>query len=177
MEFRRPFAALLTDYTRKGFVDGRALRLPTISIRPGTPNAAASSFASGVVREPLNRQQAICPVSPGTRVGSRRPGPRSIAHTRARHRAGGARDSPGAQRPRDLGHRTGDGRRAGACRGAPGLPPTCDGERCANRPDDERLAALDDSRARSLGFPADENFDAMIRQYMEPDWSRLRPVP
>src|SRR6266508_893822 len=45
---------LITDYTRKGFVDGRALRLPTISIRPGRPNAAASSFASALVREPLN---------------------------------------------------------------------------------------------------------------------------
>src|SRR5512132_2971165 len=59
---------LITDYTRKGFIDGRALRLPTISIRPGRPNAAASSFASGVVREPLNGEEAICPVSPDTRV-------------------------------------------------------------------------------------------------------------
>src|SRR5204863_9652627 len=59
---------LITDYTRKGFVDGRAVRLPTISIRPGRPNAAASSFASGVVREPLNGEEAICPVRPETRI-------------------------------------------------------------------------------------------------------------
>lgn len=53
---------LLSDYTRRGFVDGRALRLPTISVRPGRPNAAASSFASGIIREPLNGEEAVCPV-------------------------------------------------------------------------------------------------------------------
>src|ERR1700753_419996 len=55
---------LLADYTRKGFVDGRILRLPTISVRPGAPNKAASSFASGLIREPLNGQPTVCPVSP-----------------------------------------------------------------------------------------------------------------
>ena len=54
---------LLTDYTRKGYVDGRILRLPTISVRPGAPNKAASSFASGLIREPLNGQATVCPVS------------------------------------------------------------------------------------------------------------------
>ncbi len=53
---------LLGDYHRKGFVDGRILRLPTISVRPGLPNKAASSFASGVIREPLNGVATICPV-------------------------------------------------------------------------------------------------------------------
>ena len=55
---------LLNDYSRKGFVDGRALRLPTISVRPGKPNRAASSFMSSIIREPLNGQEAICPVTP-----------------------------------------------------------------------------------------------------------------
>ena len=59
---------LLADYTRRGFVDGRVLRLPTISVRPGKPNAAASSFASGMIREPLNGEDAVCPVRPGTRL-------------------------------------------------------------------------------------------------------------
>src|SRR3546814_1467500 len=59
---------LLNDYSRRGFVDGRALRLPTICIRPGKPNKAASSFASGIVREPLNGETAICPVSPHLRL-------------------------------------------------------------------------------------------------------------
>jgi D-erythronate 2-dehydrogenase len=53
---------LLNDYSRKGFVDGRALRLPTIVVRPGRPNRAASTFASSIIREPLAGEQAICPV-------------------------------------------------------------------------------------------------------------------
>lgn len=57
---------LLNDYTRKGFVDGRALRLPTIVVRPGKPNKAASTFASSIVREPLSGVDAICPVTPET---------------------------------------------------------------------------------------------------------------
>ena len=160
---------LLTDYTRKGFVDGRALRLPTISIRPGTPNAAASSFASGVVREPLNRQQGICPVSPGTRVwlASPRTAIESLIH---------AHDIP----PEALGIRR--------ALNVPGISVTAAEmvaalERVAGREvaayvrweKDARIdrmmngwpGALDDARARSLGFPADGDFDAMIRQYME----------
>lgn len=53
---------LLNDYSRRGLVDGRGFRLPTISVRPGKPNRAASSFMSSILREPLNGQEAICPV-------------------------------------------------------------------------------------------------------------------
>jgi nucleoside-diphosphate-sugar epimerase len=53
---------LVNDYSRKGFIDGRALRLPTIVIRPGRPNRAASTFASSILREPLAGQAAVCPV-------------------------------------------------------------------------------------------------------------------
>jgi len=59
---------LLADYTRKGFLRGRALRLVSVSVRPGRPNAAASGFMSGVIREPLAGQRAICPVTPETEV-------------------------------------------------------------------------------------------------------------
>jgi D-erythronate 2-dehydrogenase len=59
---------LLADYTRKGFLRGRAMRLVSVSVRPGKPNAAASGFMSGVIREPLAGQRAICPVSPETEV-------------------------------------------------------------------------------------------------------------
>jgi nucleoside-diphosphate-sugar epimerase len=59
---------LVNDYSRKGFVDGRALRLPTIVVRPGKPNRAASTFASSIIREPLQGQAAICPVSPQARM-------------------------------------------------------------------------------------------------------------
>src|SRR5439155_7434704 len=59
---------LVYDMTRKGFIDGRSLRLPTITVRPGKPNKAASSFASGIIREPLSGVDAICPVAPSTQV-------------------------------------------------------------------------------------------------------------
>jgi nucleoside-diphosphate-sugar epimerase len=53
---------LVTDYSRKGFLDGRSLRLPTIVVRPGKPNLASTSFASGMFREPLNGVVCECPV-------------------------------------------------------------------------------------------------------------------
>jgi nucleoside-diphosphate-sugar epimerase len=59
---------LVSDYSRKGFLDGRSLRLPTIVVRAGKPNAAASSFASGILREPLNGVVSECPVGPETGV-------------------------------------------------------------------------------------------------------------
>ena len=59
---------LVYDMSRKGFVDGRSLRLPTVTVRPGKPNKAASSFASGIVREPLAGVDAVCPVRPETRM-------------------------------------------------------------------------------------------------------------
>jgi nucleoside-diphosphate-sugar epimerase len=65
---------LVSDYTRKGFIDGRALRLPTIVVRAGKANAAASSFASAVIREPLNGVTYECPVAPETGVWLLSPG-------------------------------------------------------------------------------------------------------
>lgn len=55
---------LINDYARKGYVDGRALRLPTVVVRPGKPNKAASTFASSIIREPLQGDRVTCPVSP-----------------------------------------------------------------------------------------------------------------
>ena len=54
---------LVNDYSRKGYIDGRALRLPTIIVRPGRPNRAASTFASSIIREPLSGVDVICPVA------------------------------------------------------------------------------------------------------------------
>jgi D-erythronate 2-dehydrogenase len=59
---------LMADYTRKGFLRGRTVRLMTVSVRPGRPNAAASGFLSGIIREPLAGQRSICPVSEQTEV-------------------------------------------------------------------------------------------------------------
>lgn len=58
---------LVQDFSRKGFIDGMSLRLPTICVRPGKPNKAASSFFSGIIREPLNGQRAILPVADSVR--------------------------------------------------------------------------------------------------------------
>lgn len=66
---------MLADYTRRGFFDGVGIRLPTISVRPGKPNAAASGFFSGIIREPLAGVEAILPV------------PRSVVHTHASPRS------------------------------------------------------------------------------------------
>jgi len=65
---------LVSDYSRKGFIDGRSLRLPTVVVRAGKPNAAASSFASGIIREPLNGVVSECPVAPETGVWLLSPG-------------------------------------------------------------------------------------------------------
>jgi nucleoside-diphosphate-sugar epimerase len=69
---------LLADYTRKGFLRGRAVRLATVSVRPGRPNAAASGFLSGIIREPLGGRRAACPVAPETEAALISPG-RAIA--------------------------------------------------------------------------------------------------
>jgi nucleoside-diphosphate-sugar epimerase len=59
---------MVAEYTRKGHIDGRVARLMTVSVRPGRPNGAASSFLSGIIREPLNGVSSVCPVDPSTRV-------------------------------------------------------------------------------------------------------------
>ena len=56
---------LVADYTRKGYIDGRACRLMTVTVRPGKPNGAASSFFSGIIREPLAGVESVCPVDAG----------------------------------------------------------------------------------------------------------------
>ena len=66
---------LLADYTRRGFMDGIGIRLPTICVRPGKPNKAASGFFSGIIREPLAGMEAILPVS------------RDVVHTHASPRS------------------------------------------------------------------------------------------
>jgi D-erythronate 2-dehydrogenase len=73
---------LINEYSRKGFVDGRAVRLPTIVVRAGRPNAAASSFASSIIREPLDGEECVCPVSEATEmwIMSPRQGVESLIH-------------------------------------------------------------------------------------------------
>jgi nucleoside-diphosphate-sugar epimerase len=59
---------LVHDYTRKGFIDGRSVRIPTVVVRPGKPNGAASGFASNIIREPLAGREAVLPVPVDTRM-------------------------------------------------------------------------------------------------------------
>lgn len=59
---------VVSDFSRRGFVDGRILRLPSIVVRPGKPNAATTSFVSGIIREPLQGNRSSCPVSRDTKV-------------------------------------------------------------------------------------------------------------
>lgn len=59
---------LINDYSRRGFIEGLSLRFPTIVVRPGKANAASSSFASSIIREPLQGQSAICPVTADSRL-------------------------------------------------------------------------------------------------------------
>jgi D-erythronate 2-dehydrogenase len=59
---------LIDDYSRRGYIDGRALRLPTVMVRPGTANTAVSGWASALVREPLAGRDYACPVRPDTRM-------------------------------------------------------------------------------------------------------------
>jgi nucleoside-diphosphate-sugar epimerase len=83
---------LVRDATRKGFIRGRSLRFPTISVRPGAPNKAASSFASGIIREPLAGQEAMLPVGRELRLHLASPD-RALAYTI--HAAGLAQDAIG----------------------------------------------------------------------------------
>src|SRR5215469_13201892 len=74
---------LLADYTRKGFLRGRAVRLMTVAVRPGRPNRAASGFVSGIIREPLAGQRATCPVPADTQVALASPAKAVTALLRA----------------------------------------------------------------------------------------------
>ncbi len=108
---------LISDWTRRGFVDGRVLRLPTISVRPGRPNAAASSFASGIIREPLKGEEAVCPVAADTRLWLMSPTTAIECLITGHELAAGALgDEPDRQPAGNLGHRRRDGGRARARR-------------------------------------------------------------
>jgi D-erythronate 2-dehydrogenase len=77
---------LVSDMSRKGMIDGRALRLPTVTVRPGKPNKAASSFASGIIREPMSGVAAVCPARPEAKMWVQSP-PRVIENILIGHEA------------------------------------------------------------------------------------------
>jgi D-erythronate 2-dehydrogenase len=160
---------LISDYTRKGFIDGRVLRLPTISVRPGRPNAAASSFASGIIREPLNGEASVCPVAPDTRLCLMAPAT-VIECLITGHELSG--DALGPNRIINLpGISVTAGEMAAALERVAGSEVA---GRIRWERDDriERIVAgwpgaWDATRAISLGFPKDTDIDALIRAYID----------
>jgi nucleoside-diphosphate-sugar epimerase len=159
---------LVNDYTRRGFVDGRALRLPTISVRPGKPNAALSSFASGIIREPLNGEASVCPVPPDTRVWLLSPASVTDCFIKA-HDIDGA--ALGANRSLILPGMTVSVREMLASLERVAGPAVA---RLVRFEPDARVekivnswpVALDASRTLRLGFPTDTSFDDIIRKYL-----------
>ena len=160
---------LLNDYSRKGFVDGIGIRLPTIVVRPGRPNLAASGFFSNILREPLSGKEAVLPVS------------RDVRHWFA---------SPRAAIGFLLHAATLDSARLGWRRtvSAPGLSATVAEEiealrrvageaavRLIREEPDETIIRIvdgwarnfDTRRALDLGFVADASFDDIIRAHIE----------
>lgn len=164
---------LLADCTRKGFVDGRILRLPTISVRPGAPNRAASSFASGLIREPLNGQRTVCPVgldlklwlsSPRVAIGSLIAGAALPAEALGERRA---LNLPGLSV--SVGEMIAALERAGG-------PAAVDLISHQRDPTVEAIVsgwppAWDNRRAEALGLRPDPDFDAIVRAYIEDDLS------
>jgi nucleoside-diphosphate-sugar epimerase len=160
---------LVQDCTRKGFVDGRAVRVPTVVVRPGRPNGAASGFASGIIREPLAGLEAPLPVPPETEMWVA--SPRAVV---------GMLLHAVSLAPQDWGwHRS---------LNLPGLTVSMHEEIAALRavageavaarirpaPDEavQRLvrtwaARFDTARARAMGFVADADFESIVRAYVE----------
>ncbi len=160
---------LVQDYSRKGFIDGRSVRVPTVVVRPGLPNGAASGFASGIIREPLAGKQAILPVDPSTEmwVASPRTVVRMFLHALSLpasawgwHRSV---NLPGLVASM---HEELDALRQYGGDGAAAL--------VRHQPDESVMRLVrtwagrfDTARARSMGFTADADFASIVRGYIE----------
>ena len=163
---------LLADYSRRGFFDGVGLRLPTICVRPGPPNRAASGFFSGIIREPLAGREAILPVA------------ETVRHWHASPRSAVGLPHPcGDARSRQLGARRNltmpgvsatVGEQIEALRAVAGEAAV---RLIRRQPDEtiERIVAgwpsrFDASRALGLGFTAESSFAEIIRVYLEDEY-------
>src|SRR5271165_6483201 len=160
---------LLADYSRRGFFDGIGLRLPTICVRPGAPNKAASGFFSGIIREPLSGKEAILPVSEDVRHWHA--SPRAAVEFLLR----AAELDLALLGPRRSLNMPGVsvtvGEQIEALREVAGEKAV----KLIRRQPDETIARivagwprnLDPARARELGFRADATFSAIIKAYIE----------
>lgn len=162
---------LVNDYARKGFVDGRVLRLPTISVRPGKPNKAASSFASGIIREPLQGEESVCPVALSLPMWLSSPATVVENFVRA---AQVPAEAFGASRTVNLpGITVTVQEMIDALRRVAG-DPVCDRIRYEEDEAVSRIVAswpgrFNISRAQGLGFVQDADFDSVIRRFIADD--------
>jgi nucleoside-diphosphate-sugar epimerase len=160
---------MLSDYTRRGFLDGVGLRLPTICIRPGKPNKAASGFFSSILREPLAGQEAVLPVSEDVRAWHASPRAAVGFLLRA-----AALDSAAIGVRRNInmpGLSATVGEQIAALRRAAGEAAA---RLIRHEPDaaimrmvDSWPRAFDPARALGLGFRADASFDEIIRHHID----------
>ena len=160
---------LLADYSRRGFFDGIGLRLPTICVRPGLPNKAASGFFSGIIREPLAGKEAILPVDDSVRHWHA--SPRAAVEFLLRA-AELDLSALGSRRSITLpGVSVTVGEQIEALRAIAGDKTVA----LIRREPNETIARMvagwprdfDPARAKSLGFRADANFSAIIDAYIE----------
>jgi nucleoside-diphosphate-sugar epimerase len=162
---------MVNDYSRKGFVDGRALRLPTVVVRPGLPNRAASTFASSMIREPLTGKDAVCPVSPDTVMALA--SPRRVVASLA-HALDIPGDALGQNRTLQLpGYSVSVGEMAEALRRAGGSTAY---SRLSWQPDATIQTIvgswpreLHAPRAEALGFQPDSGIDEAVQFFIEDD--------
>jgi nucleoside-diphosphate-sugar epimerase len=160
---------LLADYTRRGFVDGIAIRLPTICVRPGAPNLAASGFFSNIIREPLHGRPALLPVSPDVRHWFASP---RAAVAFLTHAATIDTSALGPWRTLTMpGLSATVGEQIEALRRVAGDDAVA---LIRSEPDDTiaRIVdgwpqAFDARRASELGFTAERDFDEIVRVYVE----------
>jgi len=169
---------LLADYSRRGFFDGIGIRLPTISIRPGKPNKAASGFFSGILREPLAGMEAVLPVSEDVRhwFASPRAAVRFLIH------AADIDTAPlGSRRSLTMpGLAATVGEEIEALRRVAGDKAV----KLIRREPDATIARIvagwpqsfDPRRAMALGFEAEKSFDEIIRVHIEDELGGLMPA-
>jgi nucleoside-diphosphate-sugar epimerase len=159
---------LVADYTRKGFVRGRSVRLMTVSVRPGKPNAAASSFLSGIIREPLAGVRAGCPVPPDTPIALSSPRRTLDGIVRAAE----ADDATwGSRTAMNLPALTTTPREMAEALDRVAGPGTSD---LIDWTDDPAIGAIvrswpaefHTSRAHALGLVAEKSFDDIVRAYL-----------
>jgi nucleoside-diphosphate-sugar epimerase len=162
---------LVNDYTRKDFIDGRAIRLPTIVVRPGKPNKAASSFASSIIREPLSNMDTVCPVTRDTRLAILSPRKAIDAFLLAHDLPG---EAWGYTRSLNIpGLSVTVAEMVAALQRVAGDGPL---QHLHWEPDDtiQRIVgswpgAFTSGRALRLGFQADASMDDIVRAFMEDD--------